>query len=106
MDNGLIDIDPLHRDAQLPRVGKARPTGKRRRCRDIGVASNDHRVLSAELHGTPNEQLPASSGHTSAHRRRSGEHHVVGSIDDQRAHNRSLSRHDGEYPGRKAGSLQ
>ena len=93
-----VDVDALHRNAQLPGVGEA---GTHRCLGSLGrvyVGTHDHGVLAAEFEGALDEPLGAPFGHDPTGRRGAGEHHVVDSVDDEGAGHGAFTRHDGHEP--------
>ena len=83
--HGLLDVDPLDRDADL--AGVVEPVGGRGvgRALEVGVREHDHRVLAAELEADRGEGLRRLRHHLLARRDGAGEHHVVDLVDQRRA---------------------
>src|SRR5829696_6266259 len=102
---GLLDVDPLDRLADLPGVRHAVVDGGVGSALDVGVAQDDHRVLAAELERYGRERPRRALHHLLAGLRRAGEHEVVDVI-DQRRPCFAASGRDLEDPVGEPGSLR
>src|SRR5262245_3578995 len=62
ISDGVFDVNALHRDADLPRIGERSPDRRVGRALDVGVAQNDHRVFAAEFEAHRKESLCRAFG--------------------------------------------
>ena len=93
-----MDVDALHRDAQLPGIGEARAYRGLSSLGRVDVGTHDHGVLAAQLEGALDEALRAPLGDDAARGGGAREHHVVRGIDDEGAGHGAFARHDGHEP--------
>ncbi len=92
--DAVVDVDALHRHAQLPRRREARRHRTGRGLRHVRVRQHDHRVLAAEFERVPG-QPPGDGGRQPPARGcRPGEAHVVRLLDDGVADHRAPAEHD------------
>ena len=83
--HGVLDVDALDRDADLPGVVEAVGGGGVGGALEVGVGEDDHRVLAAELQRDRGERVGSLLHHRLAGLDRAREHHVVDKVDERGA---------------------
>lgn len=81
--DGLFDIHALYRYADLPGVGEPAPHRGVDGPVDVGVGTDDHRVLAPELQAVWDQSLRGRGGDAAPGVDRSGEHQVVHGINQR-----------------------
>ena len=97
------DVQPLHRDAQLPGGGEAGADGALGRPVEVGVARRRTSRSCRRARGeTPTSRRAARLGDLPPGRGRAGEADVVGALDDGLPDRRAVAEHDLQHVGRAA----
>ena len=92
--DGVRDIHPFDRDAELATRGE---TGTRRALDSsvqVRIVHHDHRVLASELGRAVDQTLAALRCDPATRFGRAGEHHVVGDVEQRRADRGATAEHD------------
>lgn len=87
--DGILHVDALDGDAELPRVGQAAQDGGVQGLLNVRVAGHDHGVLAAELGGVADEPPPTDLPEGLAGGGGAGEHEVIAALRDGGAHHPS-----------------
>ncbi len=99
--DGLFDVDALDGDAQLTGVGEARTHSGVGDLAQVCAGGNDHRVLATEFGGEADQSTAGLLGEELTGRGGTGEHEVVGVLDQGGADDGARPGNHGEEVARQ-----